>query len=73
LFGFGRRAFGLPPPALDVEGVGAEAGNPRRAEVNRSEESATSTKGRPILPRSRIGRAPRPLQEPGPPPSLVSS
>ena len=30
--------FGLPPLALDVEGAGPEAGNPRRSEVNRSEE-----------------------------------
>jgi SAM-dependent methyltransferase len=40
LFGFGRQAFGLPPVALDVErpGAGAEAGNPRRSEMSRSEE-----------------------------------
>ena len=38
MFGFGRQAFGLPPLALDVEGAGTEAGNPRRSEVNRSEE-----------------------------------
>ena len=39
-FGFGRQAFGLPPVALDIErpGAGAEAGNPRRSEMSRSEE-----------------------------------
>ena len=38
MFGFGRQAFGPPPPTLDVERAGVETGNLRRSEVKRSEE-----------------------------------